>query len=50
MKPGIPLNRNQSARPFGQTLSQDPRTGTDLYHEVLWSDICCAKDQIANRR
>lgn len=50
MKARIPLNRDQPSRLFGQAIGQDPRTGTDLNHEVLWPYICCAKDQVADRR
>ena len=50
MKPRIPLNGHQPARPFSETLGQNTRTGTDLHHEVLRFHLCRAKDQIANRR
>lgn len=50
MEPRITLDSDQSTRLFGQTLGQHSRTGTDLHHEVLWSDIRRTKDQVANRR
>jgi hypothetical protein len=50
MEPRIPLNSHQPARPFSETLGQNTRTGTDLYHEVVRFHLCRAKDQIADRR
>lgn len=47
MESRITLNGDQPASPFGQPFGQNSRTGTDLHHEVLWSYICRAKDQVA---
>lgn len=50
MESWIPFNGHQPTRPFSQTLGQDARTGTDLDNDILWSDMCCAKNEIANCR
>jgi hypothetical protein len=50
MESRIPFNGDQPTRPFSKTISQDTRTGTDFYHEVLRFHLCGAKNQITDHR